>query len=171
VGALQSRFGVEFGYRCNPLPRCPNACAWLSPEQRAQLDALGYFDVIGSVGGKRYRIHFGVSANVREIGEDGAPMKGWCSLLKDLSLALAERRSAKGGMQPAPGLTLNRAHDRFRKENNLRTVRIRRWEIHSSLPGRVLRCEMHCCRKREKTPLSFFALKNRRKNRAEIRQW
>jgi hypothetical protein len=52
--------------------------AWLSPEQRAQFDAFGHFDVIGSVTGKRYRIHFGISANVQEIGEDGRPRTGWC---------------------------------------------------------------------------------------------
>ena len=45
--------------------------AWLSPEQRAQFDAFGHFDVRGSVTGKKYRIHFGISANVQEIGEDG----------------------------------------------------------------------------------------------------
>jgi len=51
---------------------------WLSPEQRAQFDAFGYFDVIGGVSGKKYRIHFGISANVHEIGEDGVAKMGWC---------------------------------------------------------------------------------------------
>jgi hypothetical protein len=51
---------------------------WLSPEQCAQLDALGHFDVTGSVTGKKYRIYFGISANVQEIGEDGSPRAGWC---------------------------------------------------------------------------------------------
>jgi hypothetical protein len=50
----------------------------LSPEQRNQFDAFGYFDVRGSATGKRYRIHFGVSANIQEIGEDGAARCGWC---------------------------------------------------------------------------------------------
>jgi hypothetical protein len=52
--------------------------SWLSPEQCAQFDARGYFDVTGSVSGKRYRIHFGISANVQEIGHDGSARAGWC---------------------------------------------------------------------------------------------
>jgi hypothetical protein len=52
--------------------------AWLSPEQRDQFDSLRYFDVEGSATGKKYRIHFGASANVQEIGEDGVPKRGWC---------------------------------------------------------------------------------------------
>ena len=47
--------------------------AWLSPKQRDQFDAFRYFDVTGSATGQKYRIHFGVSGNVQEIGEDGAP--------------------------------------------------------------------------------------------------
>ncbi|MBU6464606.1 MAG: hypothetical protein KGK01_06615 [Bradyrhizobium sp.] len=52
--------------------------AWLSPKQRDQFDAFRYFDVAGSATGKKYRIHLGVSANVQEIGEDGAPNRSWC---------------------------------------------------------------------------------------------
>jgi hypothetical protein len=52
--------------------------AWLSPEQRVQFDKLGYFDVRGSVSGKRYRIHFGAFANVEELSEAGTPRCGWC---------------------------------------------------------------------------------------------
>ena len=52
--------------------------SWLSPEQRDQFDAFRYFDVVGSVTGTKYRIHFGVSANVQEIGKDGVPKRGWC---------------------------------------------------------------------------------------------
>lgn len=51
---------------------------WLSAEQRRQFDAFGYFDVIGSISGKQYRIHFGMSANVQELGNDGRPRMGWC---------------------------------------------------------------------------------------------
>jgi hypothetical protein len=53
---------------------------WLTAEQRRQFDAFGYFDVTGCVSGKRYRIHFGISANVQEIGHDGRPRMGWCFL-------------------------------------------------------------------------------------------
>jgi hypothetical protein len=51
---------------------------WLSPEQRKQLDSLGYFEVVGSVSQKKYRIHFGVSANIQELGPDDMPRTGWC---------------------------------------------------------------------------------------------
>jgi hypothetical protein len=52
--------------------------SWLSPEQRAQLDARRYFDVIGCDSGKLYRIHYGVAANVNEIDAAGCPKVGWC---------------------------------------------------------------------------------------------
>ena len=51
---------------------------WLSPEQRAQFDSKRYFDVIGCDSGKRYRIHFGETTNVHEIGDDDLPSVGWC---------------------------------------------------------------------------------------------
>jgi hypothetical protein len=51
---------------------------WLSPEQRAQFDANRYFDVIGCDSGKRYRIHYGDTTNVHEIGDDDIPSVGWC---------------------------------------------------------------------------------------------
>jgi hypothetical protein len=51
---------------------------WLSPEQRAQFDAKKYFDVIGCDSGKRYRIHYGETTNVHEIGDDDLPSIGWC---------------------------------------------------------------------------------------------
>ena len=51
---------------------------WLSPEQRAQFDAKKYFDVIGCDSGKRYRIHYGDTTNVQEIGDDDLPSVGWC---------------------------------------------------------------------------------------------
>lgn len=51
---------------------------WLSPEQRAQFDSKRYFDVIGCDSGKRYRIHYGETTNVHEIGDDDLPSVGWC---------------------------------------------------------------------------------------------
>jgi hypothetical protein len=53
---------------------------WLSPKQRAQFDAKRYFDVIGCDSGKRYRIHYGDTTNVYEIGDDDQPSVGWCFL-------------------------------------------------------------------------------------------
>jgi hypothetical protein len=55
---------------------------WLSQEQRAQFDAEGFFDVVGCNTGKRYRIHYGQSANIREIDEAGNPKMGWCFVPK-----------------------------------------------------------------------------------------
>jgi hypothetical protein len=51
---------------------------WLSPEQRAQFDAEGYFEVTGSHTGRRYRIHQGTVSNVLEVDEEGKPKIGWC---------------------------------------------------------------------------------------------
>jgi hypothetical protein len=51
---------------------------WLTPEQRAQFDAKGCFDVIGCQSGKHYRIHRGIAANVHEIDGNGRPIVGWC---------------------------------------------------------------------------------------------
>jgi hypothetical protein len=51
---------------------------WLSPRQKAQFDALNFFEVIGCDSGKLYRIHHGVSANVVELDCGGRPRMGWC---------------------------------------------------------------------------------------------
>ena len=51
---------------------------WLSPEQRAQLDANKHFDVIGCQTGKRYRVSYGSRTNVHEIDDTGQPIMGWC---------------------------------------------------------------------------------------------
>jgi hypothetical protein len=51
---------------------------WLSPKQRAQFDANRYFDVIGCDSRKRYRIHYGHTTNVHEMGHDDLPSVGWC---------------------------------------------------------------------------------------------
>jgi hypothetical protein len=51
---------------------------WLSPEQLAQYQAKGYFDVTGCDSGKRYRIHHGTSMNAQEIDCAGHPRVGWC---------------------------------------------------------------------------------------------
>jgi hypothetical protein len=51
---------------------------WLSPAQREQFARKGYFEVVGSDSGKRYRIHAGASLNVCEIDERGRLQGGWC---------------------------------------------------------------------------------------------
>ena len=44
---------------------------WLSPEQRAQFDRSGRFEVICCHSGKRYRIYHGTAQNVFEIDDAG----------------------------------------------------------------------------------------------------
>lgn len=43
----------------------------LSPEQRRQYEASGYFDVTGGTSGKRYRIRQGSSMNVEQLDKKG----------------------------------------------------------------------------------------------------
>jgi hypothetical protein len=52
--------------------------SWLSPQQRADFDRKGHFDVVGCDTGKRYRIRRGTSANVNEIDEHGRLGTGRC---------------------------------------------------------------------------------------------
>jgi hypothetical protein len=51
---------------------------WLSPAQREQFVRKGYFEVVGSESGKRYRIYPGTSVNVCELDERGRPQEGLC---------------------------------------------------------------------------------------------
>lgn len=51
---------------------------WLSPAQREQFVRKGYFEVIGSDSGMRYRIHAGASVNVCELDETGRRQVGLC---------------------------------------------------------------------------------------------
>jgi hypothetical protein len=53
---------------------------WLSPEQQAQLEASGYFDVVGCDTGRRYRISRRSGTNIQEIDETGTPTLGLCFL-------------------------------------------------------------------------------------------
>jgi hypothetical protein len=39
---------------------------WLSPSQLEQFGSRGYFEVLGSDSGKRYRVHAGASVRVRD---------------------------------------------------------------------------------------------------------
>src|SRR6516225_1946978 len=51
---------------------------WLSPDQRAQFDDSGTFEVVGCDSGKRYRIYRGTAQNVFEIADDGWLIVGLC---------------------------------------------------------------------------------------------
>jgi len=55
---------------------------WLSPEQLAQYNANGFFDVTGCDSGKRYRIHHGAAMNIVEIDDVGGVRTGWCFIPK-----------------------------------------------------------------------------------------
>jgi hypothetical protein len=67
---------------------------WLSPEQQEQFARKGYFEVVGSDSGKRYRIHAGASVNVCEVDENGCLREGLCFMpigalpIGDVMLAL-----------------------------------------------------------------------------------
>jgi len=51
---------------------------WLSAEQRTQLEASRFFEVIGCHSRKRYRIYHGIGGNVFELGEDNRPAVSLC---------------------------------------------------------------------------------------------
>ena len=51
---------------------------WLSPDQRADFDDKGSFDVVGCHSGKRYRIYHGTAQNVFEIDDAGWLIVGLC---------------------------------------------------------------------------------------------
>jgi hypothetical protein len=62
---------------------------WLSAGQRAQFDANGFFEVTGSLTGRRYRIHQGTMSNVLELDEALEPKMGWC-FVPERSLAVGD---------------------------------------------------------------------------------
>ena len=74
----------------------------LTPEQNEQYHRYGYFDVVGSKTGKRYRIHHATSGNVHElVAEDqlgighcfvpsGALVAGDCMLAQKIMLENCE---------------------------------------------------------------------------------
>ena len=51
---------------------------WLSPDQRAEFDDSGTFEVVGCDSGKRYRIYRGAAQNVFEIDDAGQPKVCLC---------------------------------------------------------------------------------------------
>jgi hypothetical protein len=53
---------------------------WLSPQQRAQYQSSGSFEVTGSDSGTRYRIWRARQMNIEELDSDGKPAAIWCFL-------------------------------------------------------------------------------------------
>lgn len=51
---------------------------WLSPAQREQFDTDGYFDVLGSHTGRRYRIRLGTATNINELDGFEGTVARWC---------------------------------------------------------------------------------------------
>jgi hypothetical protein len=51
---------------------------WLSPNQRAEFDHSGCFEVVGCDSGKRYRIYRGKALNVFEVDDAGRLKVGLC---------------------------------------------------------------------------------------------
>jgi hypothetical protein len=51
---------------------------WLSAAQREQFDTRGYFDVVGSHSGRRYRIRNGSSSNICELDRFERTVTRWC---------------------------------------------------------------------------------------------
>jgi hypothetical protein len=97
---------------------------WLSPQQRAQFEAEGYFDVVGCDSGKRYRIHYGTSMNVHEMDDVGHFKSGWCfvpnrrliagdvMLAQKIALETCEKRALVVANKFAPSQSTFRASRR-----------------------------------------------------------
>ena len=52
--------------------------SWLTPDQAAQWDERGDFEVVGCDTGRRYRITRGTAMNVHELDADGTTLAQWC---------------------------------------------------------------------------------------------
>jgi hypothetical protein len=78
----------------------------LSPEQRAQYDSKGFFDVTGGQTGTRYRIRTGSQMNVEELDPSGSKRRGLCFIPKgkvpigEYSLGAKVGTGADGGRNP-----------------------------------------------------------------------
>ena len=51
---------------------------WLSPEQLAQYEREGHFEVVGCHSGKRYRIRRAGQMNIDELSKQGSRVAVWC---------------------------------------------------------------------------------------------
>jgi hypothetical protein len=74
--------GFRFGYGEREARGLQLLKEWLTPEQIAQYDTKGYFEVTGCHSGKRYRISHGTSMNIRELDGAGRSRIGWCFVPK-----------------------------------------------------------------------------------------
>ena len=98
---------------------------WLSPAQRVQFDASGYFEVVGSDSGLRYRIYHGSATNVYQMDYSGHLHAGWCfmplgelvpgdvMLAQKIALETNERSALMVANKFQPRRGLRRANDRW----------------------------------------------------------
>jgi hypothetical protein len=52
--------------------------SWLTPEQAAQWDVRGDFEVVGCDTGRRYRLSRGTAMNIHELDGNGRSVAQWC---------------------------------------------------------------------------------------------
>jgi hypothetical protein len=52
--------------------------SWLTPEQAAQWDARGNFEIVGCNTGRRYRLTRATTMNVHELDASGHTVAQWC---------------------------------------------------------------------------------------------
>jgi hypothetical protein len=52
--------------------------SWLTPQQVAQWDARGDFEVVGCNTGRRYRLSRGTAMNIHELDANGRTVAQWC---------------------------------------------------------------------------------------------
>jgi hypothetical protein len=52
--------------------------SWLTPEQAAQWDGRGHFEVVGCDTGRRYRLSRGTAMNILELDGNGRTVAQWC---------------------------------------------------------------------------------------------
>ena len=102
---------------------------WLSPCQREQFDEPGYFDVVGCMTGRKYRIYHNVlPPNVFEIDDAGRRKMGLCfapvgPLVKG-DVMLAQKIALETDEQSA-----------LAAANKIRLTRARHFFLTARLPG------------------------------------
>jgi hypothetical protein len=101
---------------------------WLSAEQKAQFDALQYFDVIGCDSGKRYGIRHDTGTNLYELDDAGQPVMGWCFIPSGQLVAGDVMLAQKIALETAEKTALkiaNRFPVRISQQNSTNTPRWR----------------------------------------------
>ena len=78
---------------------------WLSVAQREQFDTRGYFDVVGSHTGRRYRIKIGTSTNIIELDSSEHAVARFCFVPSEIlpagDVMLAQKIALENNEQSA----------------------------------------------------------------------